>query len=160
MNQSFKSTLILTLLALLIGIGVYFNGSETPIHASKQCNLDDTLICRFNLVNDKTQELNVKFINKVLTEEQNDIILTLPVDSVIENIWIQGVNMYMGKVAVFELATKQDAEGNISNMQFFLGSCSEAKMRWQLVIVVKKVSGQSVTRQSETYFINFKTDVS
>jgi hypothetical protein len=159
-NHSFKSILILPSLALLIGIGVYFNGSETSLHASKHCDLDDTLICRFNLVNDKAQELNVKFINKVQIEEQNEIFVTLPVDSVIEKIWIQGVNMYMGKIAVFEQATKQDTEDKISNMQFFLGSCSEEKMRWQLVIVIKKASGQSVTRKSETYFINFKTDIS
>ena len=64
--------------------------------------------------------------------------------------------MFMGKVAVFELPTTDSSGDNLRHLQFFLGSCSEAKMRWQLIMVIKKVSMQ----QSETYFINFKTDIS
>ena len=75
MNQSFKSIFVLPLLVLLIGIGVYFNNPEPALHGSKQCELDDTLICRFSLVKDKDQEVSVKFLQNVQVEEQNEMML-------------------------------------------------------------------------------------
>lgn len=150
MNKTFQSITTLSLLVLLISFAVYFKDPASPISGGRQCELDDSLLCRFTDLNNNAQEVIVMFANKVQVEEQNDLKLTLPDDVELQDIWIQGVNMYMGKVAVLKQSSIQT---NVHNLQFFLGSCSEQNMRWQMVIVIKKASVQ----QPETYFINFKT---
>lgn len=150
MNKTFQSITTLSLLVLLISFALYFKDPASPISGGRQCELDDSLLCRFTDLNNNAQEVIVMFANKVQVEEQNDLKLTLPDDVELQDIWIQGVNMYMGKVAVLKQSSIQT---NVHNLQFFLGSCSEQNMRWQMVIVIKKASVQ----QPETYFINFKT---
>lgn len=152
MNKIFQSIATFSLLVLLISFAMYFKDPASPITGGRQCELDDTLLCRFTDLNNNAKEVIVKFANKVQVEEQNDLRLTLPADMELQDIWIQGVNMYMGKVAVFKLSSTQ---AYVHNLQFFLGSCSEQNMRWQMVIVIKKASVQ----QPETYFINFKTKI-
>ncbi|KXI29106.1 hypothetical protein, partial [Paraglaciecola hydrolytica] len=146
---------------VIIILAVYLNEAEPSINSDKQCDLDSSLICRFKSANPQAMQVIVKFAKKVQVEEQNEVILILDPNVMVENIWVQGINMYMGKVAVFEKAAfdSKPFEINQRHLQFFLGSCSETKMRWQMVLQLKKVSRLSDIAQSETYFVNFKTEV-
>lgn len=76
---------------------------------------------------------NARFSQPPEPETSVTIMLNLPDDYQIESAWIEGVNMYMGKVPVL-------LEQNNSNEWqgwFMLGSCSEENMNWQLRLNIK-----------------------
>ena len=66
-------------------------------------------------------------------EESVTIKLIIPEGKNIESAWIEGVNMYMGKIPVL---LDTDGEGKWSGW-FMLGSCSEPVMKWQLRLNIK-----------------------
>ena len=152
MNSSVKTIITLALFFSLVSVVTLLNEPDSSITDGKQCELDDSLSCRFSQINDNSQQVIVKFVEKVQVEEQNEVIVTLPADASLDDVWIQGVNMFMGKVAVLAQSSN---EQNVHNLQFFLGACSEANMRWQFVLAIKKASDA----KPETYFINFKTTI-
>ena len=61
-------------------------------------------------------------------EESVTVKLLVPEGEEIESAWIEGVNMYMGKIPVL---LDNDGQGKWSGW-FMLGSCSEPVMKWQL----------------------------
>ena len=48
--------------------------------------------------------------------------------------WVQGINMYMGKSAVLTDSIYLEDGKKVYNARLFLGACSEPLMRWQLII--------------------------
>ena len=66
-------------------------------------------------------------------EESVTVKLLVPEGEEIESAWIEGVNMYMGKIPVL---LDNDGEGEWSGW-FMLGSCSEPVMKWQLRLNIK-----------------------
>lgn len=64
-----------------------------------------------------------EFSEKVEPETSITLVLDLPVGTKIESAWIEGVNMYMGKVPVL-LENKHNGEWS---GWFMLGSCNEEK---------------------------------
>lgn len=66
-------------------------------------------------------------------EESVTVKLLVPGDEVIESAWIEGVNMYMGKIPVL---LEDNGKGEWSGW-FMLGSCSEPIMKWQLRLNIK-----------------------
>lgn len=69
-----------------------------------------------------------EFSEKVEPETSITLVLDVPAGTKIESAWIEGVNMYMGKVPVL-LENKNN--GKWSGW-FMLGSCNESTMKWQL----------------------------
>ena len=68
------------------------------------------------------------FSEKPVAEESVTVTFSIPPNYVVESAWIEGVNMYMGKIPVL---LEQGPQGKWSGW-FMLGSCSEPVMRWQL----------------------------
>lgn len=66
-------------------------------------------------------------------EESVTVSLSAPQSKEIESAWIEGVNMYMGKIPVL---LDSDGKGKWSGW-FMLGSCSEPVMKWQLRLNIK-----------------------
>ena len=66
-------------------------------------------------------------------EESVTLKIIVPEDQEIESAWIEGVNMYMGKVPVL---LENDGKGAWSGW-FMLGACSEPVMKWQLRLNLK-----------------------
>ena len=66
-------------------------------------------------------------------EESVTVKLLVPEGEVIESAWIEGVNMYMGKIPVL---LDNNGKGEWSGW-FMLGSCSEPIMKWQLRLNIK-----------------------
>ena len=66
-------------------------------------------------------------------EESVTLKILIPENQEIESAWIEGVNMYMGKIPVL---LDNDGEGKWSGW-FMLGSCSEPVMKWQLRLNIK-----------------------
>lgn len=61
-------------------------------------------------------------------------------NKIVEEVWVEGINMYMGRIPV--VAVKAD---DIWLGEFFLGSCSEPKMQWQLVVKLRSEAGDLTT---------------
>jgi hypothetical protein len=154
LNQSIKSILILSAFVLVLSLAVYLTGTETAGSvSSKQCQLTETLICQFNLTDLNDQQVVVNFNEKVQIEEQNTVQLTLPEQFSLKQAWVQGVNMYMGKIAVVEQTELSHLTKNAHELWFFIGSCSEPQMRWQLIIELEN----RVSLKTERFFVNFST---
>ena len=68
-------------------------------------------------------------INPIPLEEEVRATITFPEQALPGKMWVEGINMYMGKIP-FIVESQQP--GQVKGI-FFLGSCSEPDMRWQLV---------------------------
>ena len=66
-------------------------------------------------------------------EESVTLKILIPENQEIESAWIEGVNMYMGKIPVL---LDNNADGVWSGW-FMLGGCSEPVMKWQLRLNMK-----------------------
>ncbi|APD86362.1 hypothetical protein BM527_09830 [Alteromonas sp. Mex14] len=66
-------------------------------------------------------------------EESVTLKILIPENQEIESAWIEGVNMYMGKIPVL---LDSNADGVWSGW-FMLGGCSEPVMKWQLRLNIK-----------------------
>jgi hypothetical protein len=150
-NPTFFAKTLLSLLVFTAAIGLFLNYTDSsPIKTTKQCNIDLTQEC---VVFDKNKQVSVQFLQEIELEEELSLIITVPNNTKIKQMWVQGINMYMGKNAVLvdsEYAIKQQ---KVYNARLFLGSCSEPAMRWQLII---QTTDESQSEQS--WFFNFATD--
>lgn len=142
-------------LVAVIGLAIYYSKQKVELSQSGyQCSIDETLVCFFANDLSEPSYLTVKFIKKAQIEEENAFELIIPSGLRLVDGWVQGVNMYMGKMAIMEQDIKSGKKDNSHQRWiFFLGSCSEANMRWQLVLNFATVSAG----KTETYFVNFTT---
>ena len=74
-------------------------------------------------------------------------------DTKIKQMWVQGINMYMGKNAVIVDSVYAKEMKKVYNAHLFLGACSEPKMRWQLI--VQTTDNDEIVK---SWFFNFSTD--
>lgn len=137
-NDNNKSTKILQkqlpLLAIIIvAIGIYF-AQKYQSSAFSGSNLTNGIGNSCNFVN-KTCEFLIdeqlaiaRFSVQPLPEESTTLSIALPEDIKIQSAWIEGVNMYMGKIPVL---LDFNGKGAWTGW-FMLGSCSEPVMKWQL----------------------------
>lgn len=88
------------------------------------------LVCRLTL---DGQTVEAEFDALPEIEEPVTLTIRLPTGAVFERAWIEGVNMFMGKIPlILESQSAQTVSG-----WFMLGACSEDLMQWQLVVYFK-----------------------
>lgn len=133
----------------IFGIFLNYTDSSTVL-TTKQCNIDLTQEC---VVFDSGNKISVQFLQELEVEEELLLTIALPNSSKISQMWVQGVNMYMGKSAVITHSVYLEDDLKIYNSAIFLGACSEPQMRWQLII--QTVDENEV---EQTWFFNFSTD--
>ena len=147
--QKFKFSLpVLTLLGLTMFI-FWLKNNQKAIGAS--CYLDDKS-CTF-MVREGEVELSAEPF-PIKTEEMILFTLALEDDLQFESAWIQGVNMYMGRIPVLINDQAGSKTGRVI-LETFLGSCSEPNMRWQMILNLSDSDNQKVSR-----YINFSTTTS
>lgn len=81
--------------------------------------------------------LQVVILEQLVVEELVPVKISLPTSLKINQIHIEGINMYMGKSPVHQILEKDADTSSIQNEwmgEFFLGSCALAKMEWRMVI--------------------------
>jgi hypothetical protein len=84
----------------------------------------------------------VTFLKKPTTDEENRFSITSPTAFSLENSWVEGVNMYMGKTPVIvEQQNSQDTKALL-----YLGSCNLNSMEWQLILNLKHKAHPAVVR--------------
>jgi hypothetical protein len=150
-NPTFFAKTLLSLLVFTAAIGLFLNYTDSSlIKTTKQCNIDLTQEC---VVFDKNKQVSVQFLQEIELEEELSLIITVPNNTKIKQMWVQGINMYMGKNAVLVDSVYAKEQQKVYNARLFLGSCSEPAMRWQLII---QTTDESQSEQS--WFFNFATD--
>jgi hypothetical protein len=134
-----KQTLILFIALLGISLsGIYYKNVNNPDDQSGKCDLTVEK-CTFVYGNDK---ISVKFLSPIVTEEEILLSIELPRELKLTEAWVEGVNMFMGRTPIM----KTD-DGYVT----FLGSCSLAKMQWQLNLSVENQNGQVKTYSAAFY---------
>jgi len=99
------------------------------------------------------QQISVQFLQQIEVEEEIALSIELPKNTKIEKMWVQGLNMYMGKSAVITDNIYVQDTRKVYNARLFLGSCSEPAMRWQMIVETSNDSGLQ-----QSWFFNFSTD--
>ncbi len=130
------------LVILVVAVCVYIAHSyQSSSHHSIASGLKSTCtfsnnICELSI----DDELAVaRFSETPIPEESITLSVRLPEGKAIESAWIEGVNMYMGKIPVMF----DETDGGEWQGWFMLGSCSEPVMTWQLRINIKKQAAPS-----------------
>ncbi|WP_414830833.1 hypothetical protein [Alteromonas sp. H39] len=126
------------IIIIILAGAVYFaqkqldspNENEAPLNGlGNQCEFVN-LRCHFTL---DGQRASATFAEKPVTEESVTVLLHLPAEMEIQSVWIEGDNMYMGKIPVLpDQIRPGEWEG-----WFMLGSCSEPVMRWKMLVNIK-----------------------
>jgi hypothetical protein len=145
---------LILIVAGLMGVftiaAVYTPEQQFGLVNDKQCELNASLTCTFYM---DDQQVIVKFVGKAQVEELNQVNITLPKDAKLDFAWVQGVNMFMGKIPLSKLPSENARSKAEQAYEFFIGSCSEAHMRWQLILTVT-----SAEHKSKRLFVNFATE--
>jgi hypothetical protein len=151
LNPTFFARISFPLLVFAAVVGIFLNYTDSSnIKETKQCNIDLIQEC---VVFDNGQQISVRFLQKIEVEEELLLTITVPNNTKIEKMWVQGINMYMGKNAIISDSVYVKEEQKVYNARLFLGSCSEPLMRWQLII--QTTSNDELV---QSWFFNFSTD--
>lgn len=151
MNPTYFAKILLPLLVFAAAIGLFLKYTDSPaVKSTKQCNIDLTQEC---VVFDNNQQISVQFKQEIAVEEELLLTVRLPKNASITQMWVQGINMYMGKNAVITDSVYADDGEKVYNARLFLGSCSEPAMRWQLIIETA-----DDLHPPQSWFFNFSTD--
>ncbi|MBT1449644.1 hypothetical protein KJ365_02030 [Glaciecola sp. XM2] len=121
---------ILLFASMLIAVflGIYIANVNKELNTSSECDITFSS-CEMRLFN---EQFRVKFEHPPEIEEELFLQFDLGEHLTIEEAWIEGVNMYMGKTPVM-------FEDKLNNNRAvtFLGSCNLSKMHWHLHVNVK-----------------------
>jgi hypothetical protein len=122
--------IIFVSLVFIVFIGMNLTNVNKSLNATEQCILSNNA-CLFS--ND-TLDLSIVFKQTPIIEEEMFIDFTLSSDFAVTKAWIEGESMYMGKIPVTIKAVNNQA--TVEGVTF-LGSCSQPKMQWRLLVEVK-----------------------
>jgi hypothetical protein len=151
LKTTFFARISIPLLVCAVVLGVFFNYTGPQnINSKKQCTIELTQKC---VVFDNGQQISVQFLQEMELEEEILINIIIPKNSTIKNMWVQGINMYMGKTAIITDNTYVQDTQKVYNARLFLGACSEPAMKWQMII---QTSTNNELMQS--WFFNFSTN--
>jgi hypothetical protein len=135
----------------VVAIGIFLSYTTSiSTQPKKQCDIEKTLPC---VVFNNGQQISVQFLQQIEVEEEITLSIELPKNTKIEKMWVQGLNMYMGKSAVITDNIYVQDTRKVYNARLFLGSCSEPAMRWQMIVETSNDSGLQ-----QSWFFNFSTD--
>lgn len=138
-------------LICVVAVGIFLSYADpTDTESKKQCNINKTQECS---VFDNGQQISIQFLSEIEVEEEITMTIKLPKNTKIEAMWVQGVNMYMGKNAIITDSIYEQGTKKVYNARLFLGSCSEPAMKWQMII---QTSINDELKKS--WFFNFSTD--
>ena len=150
-KRSFYSQRWLTPLCIFLVAVCVFTAHQYQMSANRSSNSLHEIGESCTFVNEHCEFLihgrhaYAEFSEKVEPETSITVILNLPEGTQVESAWIEGVNMYMGKVPVL-LEKKPNGEWS---GWFMLGSCNESTMKWQLRL--------NIEGQAAPSYLNFET---
>ena len=155
MSSALKLMLIVTgLIGVITFAVVYTPNQQFGLISDKQCELNASLSCAFHWGDQQggDQQVIVKFAENAQVEELNIVSITLPKNAQLVSAWVQGVNMFMGKTPLHKIQTDTALSKAEQRYEFFIGSCSEEHMKWQLILTINDTE-----HPSKSLFVNFTT---
>lgn len=128
-----------------------YNLQPANVVEGRQCALVDGK-CALSF---KQQQFSITISPQpIVLEEELTVDFIYPQKMQLTSAWVEGVNMFMGKTRILLSETIEDQQDKMTTGMLFLGSCSEANMRWRLVTEFKE-DGSSA--QPERLYFNFST---
>ncbi len=118
------------------------NNGASYVEIGNSCNFVNNR-CEL-LIGD--QKITARFSQHPEVEESITLEFSSLSGLVPESAWIEGVNMYMGKIPVL---IDKDEHGSWSGW-FMLGSCSEPRMDWRIQL--------NLENSEPVYYLNFSTE--
>lgn len=149
-----KQLLPITLLAVVLLIA-YLLSSGPSVTGSKQCQLEQNS-CEFRLADDSIFSATFKTY-PLQIEENNSVQFNIPNNYEFRGAWVEGINMFMGKMRVIENHKVETVDSVEVDATTFLGACSEPEMRWRMVVELENKKAQLNKDRKQRYFINFNT---
>lgn len=149
-----KQSIPIIVVAILLSIAFLFNSLTTNNsfndQVPNQCYLEsENCIFEFD-----DKEFTVTFDRFPLQiEEMLLVTLMTPSDYRYESGWVEGTNMFMGKTTLFLQQSRNELEVRTTELELFLGACSEINMRWRMVINLN----HTVTGENQRLSIFFQT---
>lgn len=139
-----KNTLhkcLIPVFILVVAVGVYVAQKMTMRstvdgHSLSVCEFEE-LSCSIYI---DEQPIVATFSREPQAEEEISVHFSLAPAYQIESVWIEGTNMYMGKIPVL---VEETQPGEWSGW-FMLGSCSEPQMHWQMLLNLKGVADPKI----------------
>ncbi len=131
LNNSQKTLFLLTFASTLIII--YMLNSTSLKKNSYTCTLY-LQKCDIQL---NEGPLQVVILEQLVVEELIPVKISLPTPLKVEQIHIEGINMYMGKSPVHQISGISTDLSSVQDEwvgEFFLGSCALAQMEWRMVV--------------------------
>lgn len=125
--------LILITIGLVIGQKEVSSDAEYCRMANGACSIDDSGV-----------KIDIQFAPaSIPLETELDISMMSASPLSIRQAWVEGINMYMGRIPVqFE-----SNDGMNWHAPLFLGMCSEPDMQWQLIVEVTGNGGKSLFKR-------------
>ncbi|WP_343855633.1 hypothetical protein [Aliiglaciecola litoralis] len=119
------------------------NQEKSPILYHNQCYLE-SVSCELSLEGTDVVVDVTPF--PVRIEEMIAINIKHANQYVLKQVWVEGTNMFMGKLPV-HISNSDTINDRVKHSgEFFIGACSEPNMRWKLVFDLTDIeSGQSQT---------------
>lgn len=152
----FSLTLVVLCLLFVLVANKYSTNVNSLLTKGGECTLQDR-VCQFV---DELGSISINFEQLPVVEEEMNVEVRLSEHLLLKNAWVEGINMYMGKIPIIP---RREAEFNFENRNlnaeklfhglFFLGSCTEPSMQWAMVLEVENKN----TLQSSVYRVRFTT---
>ncbi len=153
----FSLTLVVVCLLIVLVANKFAGNVNKTLTPGAECNLQQNA-CQFV---DDLGSISTVFKQPPIIEEELSVEIKLSNDLILNDAWVEGVNMYMGRIPVIS-----DFDGNFDAGNrdlrakdsfkgiFFLGSCTEPTMLWVMIIEVQN----TVTDQTKSYKVYFTTN--
>lgn len=127
LHKNYKAYALAGLILLVLG-GATLNNVNKPLTENGMCIIQEKF-CTFS---DDEVHVSVEFEQVPVVEEELFVKIDVTPNWHLQNAWVEGVNMYMGKTPVlFEDNT------NTKRGVTFLGSCNLSTMQWQIYIEIE-----------------------
>jgi hypothetical protein len=128
-NKGFQVILMASFIVIVTIIYInnsQYNNVSNPLPNSQTCHFVDGEC----YVASNGDLIQASLLSPLRIEEEIHVEFHFPAGVTPEMAWVEGVNMYMGKIPLF-LTSSTD---NSYTGWFMLGFCSEPKMQWRLML--------------------------
>lgn len=152
-NTLIKQTFpIIVVISILTGVYFLNNQNESKLF-DNHCYLESQT-CKLRLLD---SQVIVHFDRyPIIIEELLALSIVHDNYFVLQNGWVEGTNMFMGKTNLFIGASPRNEKEVTHEAELFIGSCSEPRMRWKLVLNLTDVR----TGEDHQVSIFFQTNYS
>lgn len=151
----FNNYLAIALLVLLLSVVALFKADIASLSSASDQLASPVCINPPNC--SEQAQLLVRFsMSPLRTEEEIYVDLSLVRGWELKKVWIEGVNMFMGKnTAIIESRQVEDGQ---ARAVFFLGSCQTPTMHWRLKTEWQKSNAVPTSSHSVSAHFDFYTE--